>query len=799
MKFTLPWLREHLDSPATAEQIAERLTALGLEVEEVFDPAARLSGFTVARVIEAKPHPHADRLKLCEVETARGRFQVVCGAPNARSGMYGIFAPEGTVIPATGQPLKRVVIRGVESCGMLCSAYELGIGEDHEGIIELEGSPEVGMPAATALGLEGPVFDVAITPNRGDCFGVLGIARDLGAASLGRFIPPAIEPVPSVGPAGPAIRLDFPAGAEDACPVFVGRIIRGVRNRPSPAWLQRRLEAIGLRPISALVDITNYVMFDLNRPLHVYDAAKLRGDLVLRFARPGERLLALDEREYELDDGMVVIADDSGPVALGGIMGGQNTGVDENTEEVLLEVALFDPLRVAATGRRLGIESDARTRFERGVDPAMVLPGMERATRLICELCGGEAGRPVVAGDIPRERRRLRFRIDQLPRLAGIRMETEEVERILKALGFDLDGGRECYELTVPSWRHDIVSEACIVEELTRIHGYERIPPTPVTRTETIPHGILSAEQRRRELARRSAADRGLLEAVTWSFVEERHARLFSDDEPVRLRNPLSSELGVLRPSLLPGLVAAAARNLARKRERGGIFEIGPRFLGGRPGEQRTSLAGIRWGPADPPHWAAQRRPVDALDAKTDLYAVLEDLGVRVEALRIDREVPPWLHPGKAARVLLGPNEIGTFGELHPRILKAFDIEAPVVAFRFDLEALPRPKAKPGRTRPPLEAWPFPPSDRDFAFLVDAGLAAEELLRAIRGADRKLVRAVHLFDVYRGPGIPEGRKSLAVRVRLQAPDRTLSESEIERVAQRIVEAAMRSCGAELRG
>ncbi len=798
MKFTLPWLREHLETEAGAEALAERLTGLGLEVEEVADPAARLAGFTVARVREARPHPNADKLKLCEVETRSGVVQVVCGAPNARSGMYGIFAPEGTVIPATGQPLKRAVIRGVESRGMLCSAWELGIGEDHEGIIDLEGGWEIGTPAAEVLGLEGPVIDLAVTPNRADCFGVSGIARDLAAAGAGSFRPRTITAVPSTGTPGPDIRLAFPAGAENACPAFLGRIIRGVRNGPSPPWLQRRLRAIGLRPISALVDITNYVMFDLNRPLHVYDAAKIRGDLVLRFARPGERLLALDEREYELDETMVVIADDTGPVALGGIMGGESTGVTEETTDVLLEVALFDPPRVAATGRRLGIESDARTRFERGLDPAMLLPGAEYATRLILDLCGGEAGPAVLAGRVPETRREIRFRAEQLPRLAGIRLEPEEMVRILEALGFGVAGGPETYDLTVPSWRHDITTEACIVEELTRLHGYDRVPPVPVTRTEAVGRGVLTPDQRRRVQARRRAATLGYLEAVTWSFVGEEQARLFSDGEPIRLRNPLSSDLSVLRPSLLPGLLAAAARNIARKQETGALFEVGPRFLGAGPGEQRTAVAGLRFGAFAPRHWDVPRRPVDAIDAKSDLYALLADLGVRVEALQIAGP-PSWYHPGRAATVTLGPNPLASFGELHPGVLEAFDIELPVVAFEFDLEALPRPKAKASKTRPPLEAWPFPPADRDFAFLVDADLPAEDLLKVIRSADRRLVREVRLFDVYTGPGVPEGKKSLAVTVRLQAQDHTLSEGEIERVAHHIIEAARSRLGAELRG
>ncbi len=799
MKFTLPWLKEHLETEADAGELARTLTMIGLEVEAVEDPAARLAPFTVAYVEECRPHPNADRLKLCTVRTREGTVRVVCGAPNARAGMYGIFAPEGAVIPGTGQVLKRAVIRGVESRGMLCSARELDIGDDHTGIVELEGEWEIGTPAAVALGLEGPVFDVAVTPNRADCFGVVGIARDLAAAGRGTLRPREIRDVPARGAPGPAIHRAFDGEEEVACPVFVGRIIRGVTNRPSPPWLQRRLRAIGLRPISALVDITNYVMFDLGRPLHVFDADRIRGDLVLRYARRGERLVALDGREYELDDGDIVICDDTGPISLAGIMGGESTGVTGETRNVLLEVAIFDPVRIARTGRRLGLESDARTRFERGLDPAMVMPGCAFATQLILELCGGEAGPAVVAGRVPETRRILEFRTDQLRRLGGIELDPEETVRILRALGFGVEGGPGVLRLSVPSWRRDIESEACIVEELTRIHGYDRIPPVPVTRTEAVSPVRLTPEQKLRADARRAAAAQGLVEAVTWSFVSAEHARLFGAEEPVRLRNPLSSELDALRPSLLPGLLAAAARNLARKHEQGALFELGPRFLAGTPGAQRTALAGLRFGDFAPRHWAEPRRPVDALDAKSDLYAILADLGVRTEALQVRREAPGWYHPGRSAVVALGRRVVGVFGEIHPAVLARFEIEVPVCAFEFDLEDLPRPRARRGRARPPLEPLPYPPSDRDFAFLVDQDVPAGELLEVVRRAGGRLVREVRLFDVYTGPGVPEGRKSLAVTVRLQAPDHTLTEAEIERVAHHIVEEAARRLGAVLRG
>lgn len=799
MKLTLPWLKEHLDTDASPDEIADKLTALGLEVEGVTDPTEALEGFTIAYVREARPHPNAERLRLCTVETKAGVKEIVCGAPNARTGLWGIFAPEGVVIPVTGEVLKRAVIRGVESQGMLCSARELKLGDDHTGIIELppEGL-EVGMPAARALGLEGPVIELKLTPDRSDCFGVAGIARDLAAAGLGRLKPRDFTAVPSRSAPGPDIRLDFPAGEEKACPLFVGRIIRGVRNRPSPAWLRARLEAIGLRPISALVDITNYVTFDLCRPLHVFDAEKLRGDITLRFAREGEELVALDGKTYRLEPGMTVIADEAGPVSLGGIMGGESTGVTEATTDVLLEVALFDPLRTAATGRRLGIESDARTRFERGLDPELVLPATEHATRLILSLCGGDAGPAVVAGQVPPRPQPLRFRVDQLPRLAGISLPVDEIERILTDLGFTLDGGPEVYAITPPSWRHDVTTEACIVEELARLHGYDRIPPVPVTRTEAVSHGLLTFEQRRRGQLRRAVAAMGYAEAVTWSFVPPEHARLFGAAAPILMSNPLNVELSAMRPSLLPGLLAAVQRNLARKVDLGAVFELGPRFTGPNPGEQVWALAGLRFGTAGERHWAEKPRAVSALDAKSDALAALAAAGVKTDALQVVADAPAWYHPGRSGRLKLGPNALATFGELHPAVLKAFDIEAPVVAFELDLDALPKPRPKAGRARPPLEALPYPPVDRDFAFVVGKDVPAEDVLKAVRAAEKRLVRELRLFDVYEGPGMPEGKRSLAVAVRLQSPERTLAEAEIEQVAARIVAAVEKATGAVLR-
>ena len=799
MKLTLPWLKDHLETDAAVDVIADRLTSLGLEVETITDPTAGLESFTVSHVREARPHPNADRLRVCTVETGDGTVEVVCGAPNARSGMKAVFAPEGAVIPASGQVLKRATIRGVTSCGMLCSARELRLGDEHDGIIELTDAAEVGMPAARALGLEGPVLEIKLTPDRADCFGIHGIARDLAAAGLGRLKEPDLAPVRPRGAPGPAITLDFPQGAGNACPLYVGRVVRGVRNGPSPAWMQRRLKAIGLRPISALVDITNYVTFDLNRPLHVFDAKKLRGDLTIRLARSGEELLALDGRTYRLDDTMTVIADATGPLALGGIMGGEGSGVTGDTTDLVLEVALFDPVRTAATGRKLGLESDARTRFERGLDPAMVVPGSELATRMILDLCGGEAGPPVIAGAVPPAPAPVRLRLDRVRRLAGIEVGGQDVERLLGALGFALLGETGDWMVRPPSWRADISTEACLVEEVARLVGYDAIRPVSMTRDTAVNAGVLTPGQRRVGAVRRAVAAFGLVEAVTWSFIPPEEAALFGATAPVLMRNPLNAELSAMRPSLLPGLLAAAARNLARKVETGALFELGPRFTGAVPGEQAVGLAGIRFGDIAPRQWSAPRRAVNALDAKADALEAVTAAGVPATQVQTRQgDGPGWYHPGRSGRLAQGQRTLAAFGELHPAILRHYGIAAPVVAFELDLDALPQPKNRPARARPPLESLPFPPVDRDFAFLVDGAVPAAKLLDATRLADRKLVRDVRLFDVYEGSGVPAGHRSLALAVRLQAADRTLTEAEIENVAEKIVTAVSKATGATLR-
>jgi phenylalanyl-tRNA synthetase beta chain len=798
MKFTLSWLKDHLDTEADAEEIARRLTALGLEVEGVEDRAKDLAPFTVAYVKDCVRHPNADRLSVCQVDTGRGTVQVVCGAPNARAGMKGVFAPPGSRIPGTGLELKKGVIRGVESNGMLCSAREMGLGEDHDGIIELPEDAVVGQPVAVAMGLDDPVIDIAVTPDRADCLGVRGVARDLAAAGVGRLKPVNFDPVPGRFESPIRWRRDFPEGAGGACPLVVGRYFRNLRNGPSPKWLQDRLTAIGLRPISALVDITNYVTFDLGRPLHVFDAAKLSGDLTMRFARAGEEILALDGKTYRLDPSMVVIADERGVHGIGGVMGGELSGCTPETTEMFLEVALFDPARIAATGRKLGIESDARYRFERGVDPVSALWGAEVATRLVLELCGGEASEVVSAGEMPSWQRRLTLRPERILGLGGLEIETAEAERILRALGFEIaseEGGR--LSVAVPSWRGDVEGEADLVEEVCRVVGYDRIPAVPLERTTALPEPALTPAQRRVGLAKRTLAARGLLEAVTYSFMSSDLAELFGGAD-IRLANPISADLDVMRPSILPNLLTAAVRNATRGFPDLALFEVGPQYADDTPEGQHLAATGIRVGQTGPRHWQAPPRPVDAFDAKADALAILGACGAPVENLQVTTDAPSWYHPGRSGVLRLGPTVLASFGELHPRLLRRLELKGPVVAFEAILDRIPLPRDR-GAARPLLRASPFQPVERDFAFVVDESVPADRLVRAAKGADKALIADVGVFDVYSGPAIGANKKSVALSVTLQPMERTLTDAEIEAVGAKIVAAVTKATGGELRG
>jgi len=795
MKTTIDWLRTHLDTDAPVGAIVDRLVMLGHDVEGVENRAEALAPFTIASVLSAERHPNADRLKVCLVDTGKAQVQVVCGAPNAHAGMKGVFAPAGTVIPRTGALLKETVIRGIASRGMLCSAYELGLGEDHEGVIELPEDAPVGEQYAGYAGLGDTVLDIKVTPNRADCLGVRGIARDLAAAGLGRLKPLDATPVAGGFRSPIGIQIDD----HSACPLFLGRHLRGLHNGSSPDWLRRRLEAIGLRPISALVDITNFMTFDLNRPLHVFDAGRLQGDLTVRFARPGETLLALNGQEYALDTEISAIADKAGVRSLGGVIGGEATGCTEATTEVFIEAALFDPVRTAATGRRLNISSDARYRFERGLDPAFVRDGLEIATGLMLERCGGEASEIVTAGAVPDWRRRYVLRRERPATLGGLDVPPEESAAILTALGFAVEqqaGGDLAAE--PPSWRGDIEGEADLVEEIVRVKGYDKIPAVTLDRDTALARPSLNRVQRRAELVRRTLAERGLTEAVTFSFISVREAKLFGGSKPeLRLVNPISADLDVMRPSLLPGLVSAARRNADRGFPDVALFELGPLYRDDTPKGQAQVAAGLRAGRAGAKHWREGVREADLYDVKADALGALAAMAAPVDNIQATADPPAWYHPGRGGTLRLGPKVLGAFGELHPAVVEALDTRPPLAGFEVFLDEVPDPRAL--RAKPPLHLSVFQRIDRDFAFVVDRELPAETLLHAARGVDRKLVSEIRLFDVYEGTGLPEGKKSLAITVVLQPQERTLTDAEIEGFSTRLIAQVEKATGGKLRG
>ncbi|NHB75765.1 phenylalanine--tRNA ligase subunit beta [Rhodobacter calidifons] len=804
MKFTLSWLKDHLDTDATVEAIAEALTDLGLEVEGIEDPTAQLGPFRICRVIEAVQHPNADRLRVCRVETfpdgPGGRseeVQVVCGAPNAKTGLIGVFAPPGTHVPGTGVDLKPGVIRGVESNGMLCSERELMLSDNHDGIIELPSDAPLGVRFIDYRGLNDPVIEIKVTPNRPDALGVHGIARDLAARGLGKLKPVSVTPVPGRFPTPIAVHI-APELKTKGCPHFAGRLIRGVKNGPSPDWMQARLKAIGLRPISALVDITNYFTFGLNRPLHVFDAAKVKGDLHIRPAREGETLLALDGKTYTLTPGQMVIADDNGPESLAGIMGGEASGCTPETTDVFLESAYWDPITIAATGRALKINSDARYRFERGVDPAFTLPGLELATQMILDLCGGEAG-TVVQDGAPLDTTRT-YRLDpaRVVSLVGMDIAEATQRETLQALGFTLNGN----EVTPPSWRPDILGDADLVEEVARIASLTKLQGAPMARTQPgVPRPILTPLQVRERTARRTIAALGYNEAVTYSFIDARSASLFGGGtDAVRVENPISSEMTHLRPDLLPGLLAAAARNQARGFMDLALFEIGPAFHGGEPGDQHLHAAGLLVGATAPRDPHGSRRMVDVFDAKADAEAVLAALGAP-SRVQITRKVAPWWHPGRSGVIGLGPNTLATFGEIHPRVLQAMDVKGPAVAFTILIANIPAPKAKTP-TRPALAISDLQAVERDFAFVVDSKVEALTAVNAAQGADKTLIESVRVFDQFTGEKaeaqMGPGKKSIALTVRLQPQDKTLTEAEIEAVSAKIIENVTKATGGTLR-
>lgn len=800
MKFTLSWLKDHLDTDASLGEICERLTMIGLEVEAVDDKTA-LKPFVIAKVVSAVQHPDADKLRVLMIDTGDGKpIQVVCGAPNAREGLVGAFAAPGSYVPGIDVTLSVGKIRGVESHGMMCSERELQLSDEHDGIIDLPADAPIGTPFATYARLDDPVIEINLTPNRPDATSVYGIARDLAASGLGMLKTQAVAPVAGTGETTVKVSIADP----ELCPGFALRLIRGVKNGPSPKWMQQRLIAIGLRPINALVDITNYVTFDRGRPLHVFDAAKVAGDLVVRAAKDGEKVLALDGREYELTSAMCVIADENGVESIAGVMGGEHSGCDEATTDVLIESALWSPLNIARTGRELGIITDARYRFERGVDPEFMVPGIELATQLVLDICGGTPCETEVVGYAGHEAKQVSMPVSEVRRLTGLDVTKAESISILDRLGFAPQDKGETIEVAVPSWRPDVDGKADIVEEVMRIHGVDRIAPAPLPTFGKVNGKMLTPIQLRTRSARRALAVRGMMEAVTWSFIPEAHARLFGGGQPaLKLANPIAADMSDMRPSLLPGLIAAAQRNADRGMGDVALFEVSGIYESDDADQQRRVAAGVRRGTArlegHGRHWAGNAGAVGVYDAKADAFAALEAAGAPVDKLQVEAGGPGWYHPGRSGTIKLGPKIVlGTFGEFHPRILEALDASGPLAGFEIYLDAIPEPKAKPTRTKPRLDLSPFQAVKRDFAFVVDRGVEAAAIVKAASGADKKLITDARVFDVFEGASLGSGKKSVAIEVAIQPTDRTLTDEDFEALAARIVANVEKSTGGVLR-
>lgn len=788
MKFPLSLLKQFITTDATLEEITTTLTRIGLEVEGVENKAASLAPFTVAHVLSAKQHPNSDRLQVCEVQTSSETLQIVCGAPNARAGLKVALASIGSTIPANGLVIKKSKIRDVESCGMLCSAAELGLSEDSEGIIELPAEAKIGAPIAEVLGLNDPVIEIAITPNRGDCFGVYGVARDLAAAGLGALCHPQQREGSEVdASASPANDIQD----KDGCPEIFFRRITGVKNGQSPAWLQQVLQAAGMRPISALVDITNYFTLAYGRPLHVFDAAKISGKLTVRRAQNGETLAALNEKTYVLTEADCVIADDANVLALAGIMGGTESGVSESTTDIVLEVAMFTPERIAKSGQHHQIISDARMRFERGVDPAFLRTAEALATAMITQICGGKVGELRYSGSAPAPRTAIAWSPTFIEKRSGLNVPPSDCERILKALGFTLNGNLA----TPPSWRHDVTCREDIAEEILRIVGYDTIPTISLPKPAGNIAPAVDAKAAQLGRTRRALAVRGLFETVSFAFISEDQAALFAaKNSALNVQNPIASNLSTMRPNLLPGLLIAAHANLARAQKTVHLFEAGSVFSGTLPQDETTQLAAIRCG-ENPLHWQPAAA-VDVFSAKADAFSALEQFGVNTDNVQITRNVPSWYHPGRAGAISLGPkNILAYFGALHPSVLKAFDIEVPVFACEIMLAALPTTKPAK-RTAAALSEYQA--VTRDFAFVVPDSVEAGSLQKAMKRAGGAHVTDVALFDVYRGKGVAEGHVSLAFTATLQAMDKTLSEADISAAADAIILAAQK-LGGQLRG
>lgn len=794
MKFTLSWLKDFLDTEAGVNEIAERLTAVGLEVEEVIDPLAAVKDLIVVSVDECVAHPDSDHLHVLKVNTGKELLQIVCGAPNARAGMKGILARPGDYVPAFGDKLKAGKIRGVESCGMMCAEDELGVGPDHTGIIECPADAVVGAPITTVYPSD-PVFDVSITPNRGDCMSVYGIARDLAASGLGTLKIPEIKKVRTTFKT--EVKLVNEA-VETGAPFFTLREIRNVKNGPSPKWIQDRLTAVGLRPISALVDVTNYFNITFGRPLHVFDADKVKGQITVRSAKDGEKLLALDGKEYTLSDGMVVIADENGVESIAGIMGGEVSGCQDDTTRVLLESAYFDPESVAKTGQKLILTSDSRQRFERGIDPASTIGcGAEMAAQMIMDLCGGECSEIIITGKEPEKPAPILFDPKRVKQLCGIDIPAEKCREILEKLGCTVTPEAGKFSVVRPTWRSDISGSHDLVEEVLRIYGYDKLPALTLPRPNGV-HGILQPGQRREASVRRALAGRGGYQTITWSFMSSKDADLFraKDQEPVLIANPISADLNEMRPNLLANLIAAARSNIAKGMPDGCLFEVGPQFFGFKPMEQETVACMLRFGQNGPRHWAASQRPVDVFDAKADALAAL-DAAEAPQNVQIAREAPAWYHPGRSGAVKIGKTVLAYFGELHPKILKALDVKTPVCACEVFLNRLPPAKKKNGKGQKPLKLSAFTPIVRDLAFLAPRSAEAEKIVAAAKNTDKTLITDVSVFDLYEGENLGD-KKSIAIQLTIQPAEKTMTDEEIESVCRRVVGAVSAATGAVLR-
>ena len=795
MKFTLSWLQDHLATDAPLSSVLDAMTMAGLEVEHWEDPADKLKAFSVAKIISAERHPNADRLQVCQVETFEGIKEIVCGAPNARPGLTTVYAPLGTYIPGSGITLEPRAVRGVISNGMLCSAAELETAEDSDGILELDDSLTVGTPAAAALGLADAVIDFEVTPNRPDWLGVIGIARELAAAGLGQLKDHSVKTVPGKFPCPVTVTIQSP----EACPAFAGRLIKGVKNGPSPKWLADRLRAIGLRPINTLVDVTNFISYDRARPLHVYDAAKLSGGIVARMGQTGESFVALDGKNYELTPAMCVIGDDSGALGLGGIMGGVSSGCSDETVDVFVESALFAPLNIAQTARALSIQSDAKYRFERGVDSGFMVDGLELATAMILELCGGTASEVVVAGEVPAPPEAVPFATKEVHRLTGLDLSDGEIDTILSALGFSPEvTGTGTRKVGVPSWRRDVVGSADLVEDIARIAGFDRLPTAKLPERKGRKEPLLTPAQNRVRVGRRSLAARGWMEAVTWSFASRATCELFGAAQgggALVLANPIASDLDCMRPSALIHLLLAAQRNADRGFGDLALFEAGPIYKGDGPKDQEMVIAGVTRGAIR--HWSGTLKP-DVFTVKADVLAMLDAMGASTGGMQTVQGARAWWHPGRSGTFKLGPKTIlAEFGELHPRVLKELGVDGPVYGFELFLDALPPAKVKAGKTKTKLEASAFMPLTRDFAFVAKADLPAGDLIRAVGQVDKALISDVSLFDRYQGQGVADGEVSLGLEVALQPRDRTLTDAEIEAVSTKIIAAAVK-LGARLR-